>query len=1295
MGTDRFIVGLILLAVPAFSIAQSDPVLPAGVRPVWDMDRAWRQKTPTRERVCLNGLWRWQPATDTAGKEPAGQWGYFKVPGQWPGITDYLQKDSQTLYPHPDWKNQNLRETTAAWYQREVVIPPGWSGRGIALSVQYLNSLAEVFVDGEKAGELRFPAGEVDLSAVCRPGRTHVLSLRVSALPLKAVMLSYTDSASARQVKGSVPRRGLCGDVYLVATPKAARLADVKVETSVRRGQLSVGARLEGLTAGDRYTLRARVTEGDKTVHEFAGPAFKGGDAADGRFTFSADWKPPRLWDLHTPANTYGLQVSLLDAGGGVIDEHWAERLGFREFWIDGRDFYLNGTRVFLAAVPIDNALIGAASATYDAARQTLRRLKGIGINCVYTHNYDCTPGSHLSFEEILRAADDEGVLVALSQPHFSQYDWKAPDADEGNGYARHAEFYVRVARNHPSVVFYSMSHNATGYDQDMNPDLIDGTHDARDTWSSNNAKLALRAEAIVRKLDPTRVVYHHAGGNTGAVYTANFYPNFAPAQELSDWFAHWAESGTKPLFLCEYGAPFTWDWTMYRGWYKGKREFGSAAVPWEFCLAEWNGQFLGDRAFAPTDREKANLRWEAEQFRAGKVWHRWDYPTPVGSESFDGRNEVLARYLAENWRSFRALGVSGISPWEYEIYWKLRDGVDKGRRELKVDWDNLQRPGFSPDYIDRPLERMDVAFEPQDWVPTAAGKALLRNNQPVLAYIAGKPDAVTSKDHTFCPGEVIEKQLVVVNNSRKKLAFACEWSFNLSPPVTGRTELAVETGDQARVPLRFELPRTLAPGACELRATIRYDAGQEQADAFTIHTRPAPVAPKLSAKVALFDPRGDTTRCFNELGIAFRPLGASAQPADDEVLVIGKLALTVDGPAPDLSRVPDGLRVVVFEQSAQVLERRLGFRVVEHGLRQVFPRVPDHPALAGVPPEQLRDWRGEATTVPPRLRYELVPQHGPTVQWCGIPVNRVWRCGNRGNVASVLIEKPARGDFLPLLDGGFSLQYGPLMEYRRGKGMILFCQIDVTGRTETEPTAQALLCNLLGYASNWTPAPARRAVYAGETVGKEHLATIGIAETDFPAGGLAPTEHVLVVGPGGGRGLSPHRQAIKSFLEAGGHLLALGLEQQDLDAVLPFKVGVRSAEHVGAVFAAPGLGSPLAGVGPADVFVRAPREIPLVTAGATIVGDGVLATQSRVVLCQIAPWRFDYRQSYNLKRTFRRTSFLVNRILANMGVSGTTPLLDRFQNPPRGSDAEKRWLNGYYLDDPEEWDDPYRFFRW
>src|SRR5207249_11876184 len=136
-----------------------------------------------------------------------------------------------------------------------------------------------------------------------------------------------------------------------------------------------------------------------------------------------------------------------------------------------------------------------------------------IGINFVYTHNYGCEPGSHLSFEETLRAADDVGMLVALSQPHFSQYDWESPDADRTNGYARHASFYARVAQNHPSVVAYAMSHNATGYEEDMNPDMIDGIRDPRAPYAGHYAPRPLRPQAIVRHLGPPRRVYHHSCG--------------------------------------------------------------------------------------------------------------------------------------------------------------------------------------------------------------------------------------------------------------------------------------------------------------------------------------------------------------------------------------------------------------------------------------------------------------------------------------------------------------------------------------------------------------------------------------------------------------------------------------------------------------------------------------------------------------------------------------------------------------------------------------------------------------
>jgi hypothetical protein len=1227
--------------------------LPSGVSAVWNLDKAYREATPARERVCLNGLWRWQPANAATDTVPAGQWGYFKVPGSWPGITDYMQKDCQRVYAHPRWNHVKLASVTAAWYQRAITIPNEWASRRIALQVEYLNSYGAVFLDAKRVGEIRFPGGEVDLTSMCQPGRQHVLSVLVVAMPLKGVLLSYTDTASARAVKGAVARRGLCGDVYLVSTPAEARIAEVKVTTSVRQWEITFDTALQGLAAHGRYALQAEIAANGRPVARLTSKAFPADELKQGRFAFTEKWKPGRLWDVHTPGNLYHLDLSLLDADGNVLDTGWVERFGFRELWIEGRDFFLNGSRIFLSAVPLDNAQVGAAWATYGGARESLERLKSFGINFVYTHNYGCEPGSHLSFTEILQAADDVGLLVALSQPHFSHYDWKGPDADQNNGYARHAEFYVRVARNHPSVVFYSMSHNATGYNEDMNPDLIDGRQNPRDQWALNNSRLALRAEAIVQRLDPGRIVYHHASGNLSSMHPINFYPNFVPIQELSDWFEHWATHGVKPVFLCEYGAPFTWDWTMYRGWHMGKREFGSARVPWEFCVAEWNAQFFGDHAFQISEAEKANLRWEAKQFRAGHLWHRWDYPNEVGSTRFDERYPVFALYLTDNWRAFRTWGVSANSPWEYGHYWKLRPGLNRNaRQDLPVDWENLQRPGFSPDYLAERYERMDLAYERSDWVATPAAQALLRNNGPLLAYLGGKPSAFTSKDHNFQPGETFEKQLIVINNSRETVTCRCDWSLGLPQATKGRKEITVPTGEQARIPLRFELPGGLAPGSYELSASVSFNGGETQQDSFTFHVLPPPPRLRVAAKLALFDPKGETSQWLDGLGIQCQRVDARADLSAYDTLIVGKAALTVDGPAPDITRVRDGLKVLMFEQTAEVLEKRFGFRVAEYGLRWLFKRVPDHPLLAGISEEHLRDWRGAATLLPPRLTYELSRRFNgaPTVEWCGLSVTRLWRCGNRGSVASVLIEKPARGDFLPILDGGYSLQYSPLLEYREGQGLVLFCQMDVTGRTQTDPGAETLARNILNYVSAWKAAPRRKVVYAGDPAGRSHFESAGFSVASY-AGAKLSADEVLVVGPLGGQKLAENAAAISDWLKAGGHLLAIGLDESDANSFLPFKVSMKKQEHIAAYFEPFDRNSLLAGVGPTDVHNRDPRELSLVSAGAAVVGNGVLARgeNMNVVFCQLAPWQFDARKPSNLKRTYRRASFLVTRLLANM----------------------------------------------
>jgi hypothetical protein len=692
--------------------------------------------------------------------------------------------------------------------------------------------------------------------------------------------------------------------------------------------------------------------------------------------------------------------------------------------------------------------------------------------------------------------------------------------------------------------------------------------------------------------------------------------------------------------------------------------------------------------------------------------------------------------YITDNWRALRTWGVSARNAWGYSVFWELRGGAKPETRELTIDWDRLQRPGLSPDCTPASYSNaaVDTALERSDWIPTKAGEALLRNNRPLLAYIAGKPPRFTAKAHNFLAGQTVRKQIIVINDSRVPVGCDLEWHFaedssqpsgrNLGvssqpTPIPTRHGAAekgrdswvdlpmmggiivstapISPGDQKRISLDIALPAASTPGKYQLTLQAKFSTGETQQDAFAIHVLAPRAPPKLTAKTALFDPKGETAKMLTQLGAGYEPVAADADLGGYGVLIVGKAALTVGGPAPDISTVRDGLKVILFEQTADVLEKRFGFRVQEYGLRQVFPRVPDHPLLSGLAADNLRDWSGEATILPPRLTGATErPRLGPTIKWCGIEVPRAYRAGNWGNVASVLIEKPARGNFLPVLDGGYSLQFSPLMVYREGKGIVLLCQADVTGRTEDDPAAARLVANMLDYVSSYSPPPAGKVVYAGPAAGRRHLEQMGLAVA-APADGAPGAGQVLVVGPGGGQTLAANAAAVRRWIKAGGNVLAIGLGQEEANRFLPFSIKTRKQEYICSLFQPPAGSSLLAGVGPADTMNRDPREIELLSSGAMPVGDGVLAVaaDAKVVFCQLAPWEFDYQRYYNQKRTFRRASCLLARILGNMGVDEPTPMLERFSSPVKAAATENRWQTGFYLDQPTEFDDPYRYFQW
>ncbi len=364
---------------------------------------------------------------------------------------------------------------------------------------------------------------------------------------------------------------------------------------------------------------------------------------------------------------------------------------------------------------------------------------------------------------------------------------------------------------------------------------------------------------------------------------------------------------------------------------------------------------------------------------------------------------------------------------------------------------------------------------------------------------------------------------------------------------------------------LKFSVPAGVKPGAYTLKLSVKFTP-RTSGDC-PISKNGCPLGRKTPSRSTCWrltrrrqpaaswpfsTRRARLPKCSQRWACMAIPSRPEADLSKYDLLIVGKHALTPEGPGPKLWRASRKVcRVVVFEQHADVLEQRFGFRVQEYGLREVFRRIPDHPVLAGLDENLLKDWRGEATNMAPRLKYKQLPYPiiNPAITSAGVTVTRPWRCGNRGNVASVLIEKPACGDFLPLMDGGYSLQYSPLMEYREGQGLVIFCQMDVTARTEADPAAERLARNLLSYTSAWKPVARRTILYAGDPAGQKHLQQAGFAVEPYAAGALK-ADRVLVVSPGGGAALAADKDAIATWLKQDGHVLALGLDSAEASRV-------------------------------------------------------------------------------------------------------------------------------------------------
>lgn len=353
-------------------------------------------------------------------------------------------------------------------YRRKILIPKEAEGKHLFLTFDGAAHIAQVYVNGTKAGEHRcgYTAFRVEITDLVEYGSENLLCVRLDttenpAVPPFGFVIDYlTYGGLYREVWYEERGASYIDDIF-ITTPKFRRV----------RAAFEVKGNYDGIrftVFDDKGALLADVSQYKGTCPEE--------DAEDGsemlvgeKIEFSVPGA--QLWDLDQP-NVYTIVAELI-VGDTVVDTV-TDTFGFRHMKWKSDGFYLNGRKVFLRGLNRHQSYpyLGYAapkSLQYEDARILKEELS---CNAVRTSHY---PQS----QHFIDACDRLGILVFTEIPgwqHIGDEAWKDQAAEN-------VRDMVLQYRNHPSIFLWGVRINE----------------------SQDDDAFYERTNAIARALDPTR----------------------------------------------------------------------------------------------------------------------------------------------------------------------------------------------------------------------------------------------------------------------------------------------------------------------------------------------------------------------------------------------------------------------------------------------------------------------------------------------------------------------------------------------------------------------------------------------------------------------------------------------------------------------------------------------------------------------------------------------------------------------------------------------------------------------
>ena len=263
------------------------------------------------------------------------------------------------------------------WYERMIDIPASWKGRRIVVDFRRVSTDATVSVNGVPCGGVAWPYGQVDITKAVTPGSKADLRILVAATADTRNLALPMGPGAQQQLKAAnkLTSAGLIGEVFLLSAPQGPTVTDVFVQPSVRKKQVALEIEVTGMTQDATAAITATMfNAAGQPEQVFRGSLpLKAAPVQQATLTFP--WPNPTLWTPEHP-NLYNLR---LDVAGPGIQDSYPERFGFREFWVDGQKFFLNGQELRLRP-----AMLGSdAPSTLDGINGYIDGLRKTGFNII------------------------------------------------------------------------------------------------------------------------------------------------------------------------------------------------------------------------------------------------------------------------------------------------------------------------------------------------------------------------------------------------------------------------------------------------------------------------------------------------------------------------------------------------------------------------------------------------------------------------------------------------------------------------------------------------------------------------------------------------------------------------------------------------------------------------------------------------------------------------------------------------------------------------------------------------